>query len=374
MTEVTHSSPGAHTAAANAAGKGARRGQPLPEALKAYEGVWVFVELEHGRVHPVSWELLSEGRKLADTLNAGLTAVVLGPDDDASASAAAECFHYGADAVRFVADPVLAQYRTEPFTAALCQLVDVHKPEILLLGATVLGRDLAGAVATRLDTGLTADCTELAIDQNRALAATRPTFGGSLLCTIQTLNARPQMATVRPRVMKMAEPDRSRRGTVIREAVDLTEADVVTKVLDFVRDDLSNQVQLAYADIVVAAGLGLQHPDNINLVIELAQTLGGDYGCSRPLVQKGWMATDRQIGQTGKTIRPRLYIAAGISGAVQHRVGCEGADTILAINNDESAPIFEFAHYGLVGDCLELLPALNRAFSRQLQTERQAAG
>jgi electron transfer flavoprotein alpha subunit len=374
MSDVAHDPAGRQTAAANAAGKGARRGQPLPEALQAYAGVWVFIELEHGRVHPVSWELLSEGRKLADSLATELTAIVLGPDDRATETAVAEAFHYGADAVRLATDPTLAQYRTEPYTSALCQLVDAHKPEILLLGATVLGRDLAGAVATRLSTGLTADCTELAIDDSRALAATRPTFGGSLLCTIQTLSARPQMATVRPRVMKMAEPDRTRSGPVIRETPDLGEERIVTKVLDFVPDDLGTQAQLAYADIVVAGGLGLQHPDNIKLVIELAQTLGGDYGCSRPLIQKGWMAADRQIGQTGKTIRPRLYIAAGISGAVQHRVGCEGADTILAINTDPSAPIFDFAHYGLVGDCLELLPALTQAVRRRQETGRRAAG
>ncbi|MBK1698990.1 electron transfer flavoprotein subunit alpha/FixB family protein [Rhodovibrio salinarum] len=373
MTEVTNQRAGSRTAAANAAGKGVRRGQELPEVLKAYAGVWVFVEQEHGRVHPVSWELLSEGRKLADSLGTDLTAVVLGPADHASETTAAEAFHYGADTVRLATDPVLAQYRTEPYTSALCALIDAYTPEILLLGATVLGRDLAGAVATRLGTGLTADCTELAIDQGRALAATRPTFGGSLLCTIQTLSARPQMATVRPRVMKMAAPDRARSGPVIREAVDLSEQDVITKVLDFVRDDITAQAQLAYADIVVAGGLGLQHPDNIQLVIDLAQTLGGDYGCSRPLIQKGWMAADRQIGQTGKTIRPRLYIAAGISGAVQHRVGCEGADMILAINNDEAAPIFDFAHYGLVGNCLELLPALTRAFARQLQSDPRVA-
>ncbi len=376
MTEASHAGPGSLTAAANASAKGLRRGAPLPEALTAYTGVWVFVELEHGRVHPVSWELMSAGRKLADSLAVELAAVVLGPAADATESAAQEALHYGADRVHLVADPVLDGYRTEPFTKALCQLVDTHKPDILLLGATVLGRDLAGAVATRLATGLTADCTELEIDQNRSLAATRPTFGGSLLCTIQTLAARPQMATVRPRVMKMPEPDRNRSGPIRREELDLPEESLVTKVLDFVPDDVSNQVQLAYADIVVAGGLGLQHPSNVQLVIDLAQTLGGEYGCSRPLVQKGWMPTERQIGQTGKTIRPRLYIAAGISGAVQHRVGCEGADTILAINSDPNATIFEFAHYGVVADCLEVLPALTRAFQARLAASgpRAAAG
>jgi electron transfer flavoprotein alpha subunit len=362
---ATGAGPGSQTAAANASARGLRRGDPMPEALAAYSGVWVFVELEHGRVHPVAWELMSEGRKLADSLGVELAGVVLGPGDDATEAAASEAAAYGADRVHLASDPMLGDYRTGPFTDALCQLVDTHKPDILLLGATVLGRDLAGSVATRLGTGLTADCTDLAIDQNESLAATRPTFGGSLMCTIQTLSARPQMATVRLRVMKMATPDRNRSCPVEREDVRIDEADIVTQVLDFVPDHIRDQVQLGDADVVVAGGLGLQHPDNLQLVIDLARALGGDYGCSRPLVQKGWMPAERQIGQTGKTIRPRLYIAAGISGAVQHRVGCAGADTILAINSDPNAPIFDIAHVGIVGDCLSLVPALTRAVKAQ---------
>jgi electron transfer flavoprotein alpha subunit len=252
------------------------------------------------------------------------------------------------------------------------ELVQTYKPEIVLLGATTLGRDLAGAVATTLLTGLTADCTELAIDEERSLAATRPTFGGSLLCTILTLNYRPQMATVRPRVMPMPQREPGRTGRVIEHPVNLVEASIVTKVLSFISDRQSQSAQLAYADIVVAGGLGLRSPENFELIKELAAVLGGEYGGTRPVAQRGWIEHDRQIGQTGKTIRPKLYIAAGISGAIQHRVGVEGADLIVAINNDPNARIFEFAHVGVVADAATLLPALTRAFRQRLQVVRCA--
>lgn len=328
----------------------------------AWRGIWVFVELERGRVHPVSWELLGEGRKLADQLGVPLAGVVLGPDEPATAAACEEAFRYGADEVHVVRDPVLAHYRTDPFALTLTTLVERRKPEILLLGATTLGRDLAGAVATTLATGLTADCTELRIDAaTRCLAATRPTFGGTLLCTIQTLEHRPQMATVRPRVMAMPPRDPQRTGTLIEEELALREEDVVTKILDFLPDAESDRAQLAYADIVVAGGRGLGKPENFRLIRELAEVLGAEYGGSRPVAQAGWIPADRQIGQTGKTIRPRLYIAAGISGAIQHRVGVEGSDVIIAINSDPQAPIFEFATCGVVGDALQILPALTEA-------------
>jgi len=227
-------------------------------------------------------------------------------------------------------------------------------------------------VATTLLTGLTADCTELAIDDERSLAATRPTFGGSLLCTIHTLNFRPQMATVRPRVMAMPPRQPGRGGRVVDHPAGLHEHDIITKVLRFVQDRDSNKAQLAYADIVVAGGLGLRSPENLQHVRALAAVLGGEWGGSRPLVQKGWMEADRQIGQTGKTIRPKLYIAAGISGAIQHRVGVEGADTIVAINTDRNAPIFDFAHLGVVADAIEMLPALTEAFRKRLSVNRLA--
>ncbi|MFA5951977.1 MAG: electron transfer flavoprotein subunit alpha/FixB family protein [Hyphomicrobium sp.] len=347
------------------AGRAATK-KALSEHLKAYKHVWVFVEQERGQIHPVSWELLGAGRKLADKLKVDLAAVVLGPPGVATQNAAAEAFCYGADLAYVVADELLADYRNEPYTKALTDLVNAYKPEILLLGATTLGRDLAGAVATTLLTGLTADCTQLDVDDEGSLAATRPTFGGSLMCTIYTLNYRPQMATVRPRVMAMPERKERPATRVIEHPLGMVEDDIVTKVLSFVPDRETSRSALAYADVVVAGGLGLGSPENFQLVRQLAAVLGAEYGCSRPLVQKGWVSSDRQIGQTGKTIRPRLYIAAGISGAIQHRVGVEGADLIVAINTDKNAPIFDFAHIGIVTDAIRLLPPLTEAFRRRL--------
>lgn len=345
----------------------------LPEHFKAYKHVWVFIEMERGVVHPVSWELLGEGRKLADKLDVQLCGVVMGPPGEFVETAVVESYQYGADKVYVVADEMLTDYRNEPYTKALTDVVNTYQPEILLLGATTLGRDLAGSVATTLATGLTADSTELAIDDERSLAATRPTFGGSLLCTIHTLNYRPQMATVRPRVMAMPEKDEARAtGERVDHTLGMKEDDVVTKILDFIADQDSDKAQLAYADVVVAGGMGLGKPENFSLVTDLAEVLGAEYGGSRPLTQKGWIPADRQIGQTGKTIRPKLYIAAGISGAIQHRVGVEGADCILAINSDPQAPIFDFAHFGIVGDALTILPALTEAFRKRLSVNRMA--
>lgn len=345
----------------------------LPEKFRSYKHVWVFVELERGKVHPVSWELMGEGRKLADKLGVDLAGVVLGPKSDETRHAIKETYHYGADVCYICEDPALADYRNEPYTRALTDLVNTHQPEIMLLGATTLGRDLAGSVATTLKTGLTADSTELDVDDEKSLAATRPTFGGTLLCTIHTLNFRPQMATVRPRVMAMPEPDRSRSGRMVWHSLKMDEADIVTKVLEYVADATTDDANLAYADIVVAGGMGLRVPENFRLVTRLADVLGGEYGCSRPVVQKGWLPADRQIGQTGNTIRPRLYIAAGISGAIQHRVGVEGADLIVAINTDPAAKIFEFAHMGVVADALTVLPALADAFERRLGRRAMAS-
>ncbi|BBE71971.1 electron transfer flavoprotein subunit alpha/FixB family protein [Oharaeibacter diazotrophicus] len=351
-------------APAPAAGRAAMK-KELPEHFKAYRHVWVFVELERGHVHPVSWELIGEGRKLADKLGVELAGVVMGAPGAGTLEAAAEAFAYGADLVYLVEHETLGDYRNEPYAKALTDLVGTHKPEILLLGATTLGRDLAGAVATTLATGLTADCTELAVDADKSLAATRPTFGGSLLCTIYTLNFRPQMATVRPRVMAMPERREGRTGRVVPFTPDLEESAILTKLLSFMPDRTSAKNNLAHADVVVAGGLGLQSAENLQLVRRLAGAMGAEFGCSRPLVQKGWMPADRQIGQTGKTIRPKLYIAAGISGAIQHRVGVDGADTIVAINTDANAPIMAFAHLAIVTDAIRLLPALAEAVTRR---------
>ncbi|HNI64775.1 MAG TPA: electron transfer flavoprotein subunit alpha/FixB family protein [Pseudomonadales bacterium] len=360
------------TPAAAESRKAGRGKFELDERLAAYKGVWVFIEHERGAVHPVSFELLGEGRKLADQLGVDLAGVVLGAPGEAVRGFCAEAIQHGADFCYLVEDPVLADYRNQPYTRALTDLVNHYQPEILLLGASTLGRDLAGSVATTLRTGLTADCTGLAIDaEKRSLAATRPTFGGSLLCTIVTLNYRPQMATVRPRVMCMPERDSSRSGPVVEHPLSLIESDIVTKVLEFIADDSSEQSTLPFADIIVSGGRGLKRPENFELIWDLARVLGAEVGATRPVVQAGWVSADRQVGQSGKTVRPKLYIAAGISGAVQHRVGMEGADAIIAINQDPNAPIFDFATYGIVGNAMQILPALTEAF-RQALTSRMA--
>ncbi len=358
--------------AAPAKPKGKKRLE-LDPRLAAYKGIWVFVEMERGQVHQVSWELLGEGRKLADILHVELGAVILGGSSDALGVAARSAFTYGADVAYIVADPILADYRNEPYTKAMTDLVNRYQPEILLLGATTLGRDLAGSVATTLLTGLTADCTGLAIDpDNRGLLATRPTFGGSLLCTIQTLNYRPQMATIRPRVMAMPDAVPERSGRIVAENLQMQEDDIIAKVLAFIPDDAQEQAQLAYADIIVAGGRGLGKAENFRLIWDLAAVLGAEVGGSRPVTHAGWLPADRQVGQSGKTVRPKLYIAAGISGAIQHRVGMEASDVIIAINTDPHAPIFDFATYGIVGDAVQILPPLTDALRSRLAVNRRA--
>lgn len=345
----------------------------LDERLKAYKGVWVFIEHERGAIHPVSLELLGEGRKLANMLGVELAGVVMGPPGETTRSFCQEAFYHGADLCYLIEDPLLQDYRNEPYTKGLTDLVNKYQPEILFLGATTLGRDLAGSVATTLKTGLTADCTELNIDLDvRSLLASRPTFGGSLLCTIQTLNYRPQMATVRPRVMAMPERDATRNGRIIEDTLGMIESSIITKVLEFIPDEMQDKPQLPFADIIVAGGRGMKKPENFKLIWELAQVLGAEVGATRPVVQAGWVELDRQVGQSGKTVRPKLYIAVGISGAIQHRVGMDASDVIIAINNDPNAPIFDFAHYGIVGNAMTILPALTEAFKAHLATARKA--
>jgi len=346
----------------------------LDPRLAEYRGIWVFIEHERGAAHSVSWELLGEGRKLADKLGVPLAGVVMGAPGEATRGFCLEAFQYGADLCYLIEDPLLNDYRNQPFTKGMTDLVNAYKPEILLLGATTLGRDLAGSVATTLQTGLTADCTELNIDPEiRSLLATRPTFGGSLLCTIQTLNYRPQMATVRPRVMAMPQRDAARSGNIIEHPLSMIETDIVTKVLEYIPDQNTSKVNLAYADIIVSGGKGLKKPENFRLIWDLAKVLGAEVGATRPVVQSGWVEAERQVGQTGKTVRPKLYIAAGISGAIQHRVGMDASDVIIAINSDPNAPIFDFATYGIVGNAMTILPALTEAFRLELAGRRETA-
>ncbi len=363
---------GAAGGALKTAGRSGRSTE-LPEHLKAYKGVWVFVEHDRGHVHPVSWELMGEARKLADKLGVDVSGVLLGGPGDPLEAFAKEAYAYGADHAYVMRDPVLQGYRNEPFTKGMTDLVNQYQPEILLLGATTMGRDLAGSVATTLATGLTADCTELNID-GRALAATRPTFGGSLLCTIMTLAYRPQMATMRPRTAPMPRRDDSRTGDIITMGLGMIETDIVTKLLEFIPDTSRNTVNLTYADIIVTAGKGMKNAENCRLVWELARVLGAEVGATRAVTQAGWLESERQVGQTGKTVRPKLYIAAGVSGAIQHRVGMEASDIIVAINTDPNAPIFDFAHHGIVGNAMQVLPVLTQAFRAHLDKRiRRAA-
>ena len=357
-------SAAAAAGAAKTAGRSGRSTE-LPEHLKAYKGVWVFIEHDRGQVHSVSWELMGQARILADKLGVQVSGVLMGGPADDMEAFAKEAYLYGADHCYIMRDPVLQGYRNEPYTKGLTDLVNTHQPEILLLGATTMGRDLAGSVATTLGTGLTADCTELNID-GRALAATRPTFGGSLLCTIMTLAYRPQMATMRPRTAPMPRRDESRTGTISTMALGMIETDIVTKLLEFIPDANRNTVNLSYADIIVTAGKGLKNADNMKLVWDLARVLGAEVGATRAVTQAGWLEAERQVGQTGKTVRPKLYIAAGVSGAIQHRVGMEGSDIIVAINTDPNAPIFDFAHHGIVGNAMQVLPALTATFRSYL--------
>lgn len=326
-------------------------------------GVWVLIEQSNGEAAEVSWELLGEARKLATDLKAEVAGVLLGSQVDALI---AEAFAYGADTVYVVDDPVLKDYRTEPYSETLTMLVKKYAPEIILMGATTLGRDLAGHTATLVKTGLTADCTDLSIEpETRLLRQTRPAFGGNVMATIVCADHRPQMSTVRPKVMAMPEKQEGRTGKTIRETISIKEEDVLTKIIEKIAEK-SGGVYLDKADIIVAAGKGVGSKDNMKLVEELAQVLGGTLGASRAAVEAGWIDVAHQVGQTGYTVRPKLYIAIGISGAIQHLVGMQTSDVIIAINSDPNATIFNVADYGLVGDFQQIVPALTAAFRKKL--------
>jgi len=331
-------------------------GQRLQKMLAEYRGVWVVIEQFEGVTAKVSWELLGTGSDLAKTLGVQLSAVILGQDVGHLCN---EAFEHGADRAIILDAPVYRNYRTQPFTDAICHLIGKHKPEVILMGATAQGRDLAGAVATVVKTGLTADCTGLGIDDKRNLMQTRPAFGGNIMATIMCDKFRPQMATVRPHVMHMPELKPGRKGEIIREAFAPLEKDVLVKVLEVLRDrDGKDQVDVAAAEIIVSGGRGLMNKDNFALLQELADELGGVVGASRSAVDAGWISHSRQVGQTGKTVRPKIYIACGISGAIQHMVGMQDSDVIIAINRDPEAPIFQVATYGVVGDLFQVVPEL----------------
>jgi electron transfer flavoprotein alpha subunit/NAD-dependent dihydropyrimidine dehydrogenase PreA subunit len=333
------------------------------EGLDAYQGVWVWVEQFEGEAGSISWEMVGEGRRLADQRGTALTACVLGHNVE---HVAKQAITYGADRVFWVDDPSLAVYRTQPYATTLVQLVGQYKPEIFLLGASSRGRDLAGSVATELYTGLTADCTGLDIDpENNLLRQTRPAFGGNIMATIICPNYRPQMATVRHRVFEMPEPDETRQGQIVSIDPVVGEGDVAAKVVDFIVEQ--GEVNLADAKIIVSGGRGVGGPEGFEPVRELADVLGGALGASRAAVDAGWIPYAHQVGQTGRTVRPDLYIACGISGAIQHLAGMGTAKIIVAINKDAEAPIFTVANYGIVGDLFQVVPALTEQFRKRLQ-------
>jgi electron transfer flavoprotein alpha subunit len=324
------------------------------EISEGYSGVWVFAEQRDGKLKSVSYELVSEGRKLADKLGVELSAVCLGYNVEGIE----QLISYGADRVYVADDIALADHQEDYYTGALVDLIRKYKPGILLAGATAMGRSFIPRVAAIIHTGLTADCTGLDIEPgSKLLLQTRPTFGGNVMATITCQARRPQMSTVRPHVFKKSVPDEQHRGELIK--VDFAKESVTarTKLLEFV-EDLSEKVKLDDAEIIVSGGRGLGTPDNLYIVKELAEALGAAVGSSRPPVDDGWIPYSHQVGQTGKTVCPKLYIACGISGAVQHLAGMQTAEVIVAINEDPNAPIFEVATYGIVGDLFEVVPQL----------------
>mgnify|MGYP001340824898 FL=1 len=325
------------------------------ESLSDFKGIWVFAEQHHGKVQEVAYELLSTGRRLAKDRGCELAAVVLGHNVTDSAS---HLIAAGADKVYVVDQPELAEYEANVYTDALNQLIAKYKPEVILAGATAVGRAFFAKVAVRARTGLTADCTALSIDkESHLLHQTRPAFGGNIMATIMTPNHRPQMATVRPKVFKMMTPDPKRKGETLLEALKLVTAG--TKIVKAERN--ASNVNIAEAEIIVAGGRGLKKAENLEQLKKLAELLGGVVGVSRACVDAGWISASHQVGQTGKTVCPKIYLAFGISGAIQHLEGMRGSDTIIAVNNDPNASIFGIADLGIVGDLFEILPMLIEA-------------
>ena len=329
--------------------------------------VWIFIEQEAGKIADVSLELVCKGRELADTLGVKTEAVLLGDNVE---SCCDTLFAYGCDTVYLAQDPRLEPFTVLPYCKVIMDLIKEHKPNILMFGATLKGRELAPRVASEKSGGLTADCTELCIDDfndvksgkewKNKLMQIRPAFGGNIIATIVNTWDDPQMVTVREGVMKMGEPDAARKGEVIRVTPKLTDADTVVKVLERVRAD--QEVDLKGAQIIVAGGYGVGSKENFQLLKDLADALGGEVAASRAAVDAGWVEHARQVGQTGVTVRPRLYIACGISGAIQHTAGMKEAKKIIAINNDPDAPIFSIAHYAICGDLNTVIPQMIKAF------------
>ena len=334
--------------------------------LEEYKGVYVYAQQVDGTLSGIAFELLGKAKDLASDLKTDVTAVLIGSDVKGLAD---ELAAYGADKVIVVDDPELKDYRTEPYTHALASVINEYKPEIMLVGATAIGRDLGPRVSARVATGLTADCTQLEIgdfplnpmpgkeQKHYQLLMTRPAFGGNTIATIACPDNRPQMATVRPGVMQKIDKIDGAKAEVIEYNPGFTPDNKYVEIVDIVKS-VSETVDIMDAKILVSGGRGVGSPENFKLLEDLAEAIGGEVSCSRAVVDNGWKPKDLQVGQTGKTVRPQVYFAIGISGAIQHVAGMEESDLIIAINKDETAPIFEVADYGIVGDLNKILPQL----------------
>ncbi|MDR1835695.1 MAG: electron transfer flavoprotein subunit alpha/FixB family protein [Fusobacteriaceae bacterium] len=330
--------------------------------LKDYNDVWVIGEQREGVISPITIELLGEGKKLATELGKKLLVVIPGYRIDEKVK---ELLHYGVDKVIYVKDELLDKFSTEGYANSIAKVILEKKPEIVLFGATSLGRDVAPRVAARIGTGLTADCTKLAIDpEDKKFLQTRPAFGGNLMATIICPKNRPQMATVRPGVMEKAKYEEKASGEVEIYQPKLTADEIRAKLINTKKAD-KKIVNLTGAKIIVSGGRGLKKPENFKLLEDLAEALGGEIGSSRAAVDSGWIDQSHQVGQTGTTVRPNVYIACGISGAIQHLAGMSEAKYIVAINKDPGAPIFKVCDYGIVGDLNEIVPAITEAVKKR---------
>ena len=342
--------------------------------LEEYKGVYVFAQQVDNKLSGIAFELLGKAKDLAKDLDTDVTAVLLGKDVK---SLADELAAYGADKVIVVDDPALETYRTEPYAHALASVINEYKPDIMLVGATAIGRDLGPTVSARVATGLTADCTQLDIgdfpmvaipgqeQKHKQLLMTRPAFGGNTIATIACPDNRPQMATVRPGVMQKIDKIEGAKAEIIEFNPGFEENNRYVEILEVVKA-VSDTVDIMDAKILVSGGRGVGSPENFKILEELAEVLGGQVSCSRAVVDSGWKPKDLQVGQTGKTVRPNVYFAIGISGAIQHVAGMEESDLIIAINKDEDAPIFDVADYGVVGDLNKIVPALTAALKAEL--------
>ncbi len=345
----------------------------ITENIEQYKGVYIFAQQVDNAISPIAFELLGKAKELAKDLETEVTAVLLGYNVKGLADSLAE---YGADNVVVVDSPVLETYRTEPYTQALTAVINEYKPEIMLVGATAIGRDLGPRVSARVGTGLTADCTVLEIgdfplnplpnreQKHNQLLMTRPAFGGNTIATIACPDNRPQMATVRPGVMQKIDKIDGAKANVIEFNPALEENNCYVEILDVVKE-IKNTVDIQEAKILVSGGRGVGSKENFKLLEDLADAIGGVVACSRAAVDNGWLDKDLQVGQTGKTVRPNVYFAIGISGAIQHTSGMEESDIIIAINKDASAPIFDVADYGIVGDLNKIVPMLTEALKAQ---------